>query len=257
MRFALVLPIVLAALAGTAVRPQPAVAQCVLVVVWHDTAYFGYYRAARPLPAARAPVRGAVEPGCNDTGGDPGPPTPVGARAIAGGRPEVALMWDRAILVPAGVFPQLRGFPVAPLRVDDETRTCSGTTPVTLTGYATPGLGAIHLAVRGGVDVRVDAHTRIEGLVRNGLPYIGQGQPVHVAAVRCGHTIVARRIVPAGRIVAPATAEDVLGPHWRGGPGLVARAMSARWLGVAALTVAVAVVAALWIRRRSGAVGAG
>ena len=74
MRFALVLPIaVLAALAGAAIRPQPAAPQCVLIVVWHDTAYFGDYQTARPLPAAGAAVRGAVEPGCNDTGGDPGP----------------------------------------------------------------------------------------------------------------------------------------------------------------------------------------
>jgi Family of unknown function (DUF6281) len=252
MRRTLVLATLAAAFAGTAVRPEPAAASCALVVVWHDTAYVAY-GPARPAPAAGARLRGAVEPGCNDTGGDPGPPTPIGVRAIAGVPPQVALMWQKEILVPPGVFPQVRGFPVAWRRVDDETRSCHVRTGVTLTGPATPAPGGIELAVRRGVDVLVDVHTRIEGLVRNGLPYIGVGQRVQVEAVRCGRKTVARRITRAGRIAAPTTAEDILGPNWRGGSGIATQARG--WRGLVAAGV-VGAAAAVWLivrtrRRRS------
>ncbi|HEY2790344.1 MAG TPA: hypothetical protein VGI72_12900 [Gaiellales bacterium] len=46
--------------------------------------------------------------------------------------------------------------------------------------------------------VVVDGHTRIAGLDRYGVPYIGRRQAVRIDAVRCGHMIVATRIVPGG-----------------------------------------------------------
>jgi hypothetical protein len=247
MRRALVvLTLVLAAAAAVAaVRPAPARASCVAVVVWHDTAYFGYPTpGVRPRPGR--PVRGVVEPGCNDTGGGVPSPTPVGARAIAGVPPQVALLSAGGVYVPAGVFPQLPGFPVRPGRVRDATRTCHVTAHVTASGHVLPGPGVVDLAdVRSSrplqlVDQRlfvvVDGHTRIAGFDRYGVPYIGQGQAVRIAAVRCGHMIVATRIVPGGPIAPVATAEDVLGADWRGEDGVIHQLGGAARI-VGALTV--------------------
>src|SRR6185312_2756403 len=71
--------------------PAPAEASCAEVVVWHDAAYFDYVASALP-PSAGRPLPGAVAPGCNDTGGDPPPPTRVAARAIEGVSPAAALL---------------------------------------------------------------------------------------------------------------------------------------------------------------------
>ena len=101
-RALLVLTLALVAAAVAAVRPAPARASCAAVIVWHDTAYFGY-----PTPGRRPPpgprVHGVVEPGCNDTGGSVPSPTPVGAHAIAGVPPQVALLSTGGVYVPAGV----------------------------------------------------------------------------------------------------------------------------------------------------------
>jgi hypothetical protein len=64
------------------------------------------------------------------------------------------------------------------------------------------------------VDVFIDVHTHITGLSRHGVPYIGDCQRVRIDAVHCGRELLARRIVPAGRIVPETTAEDVLGQDW-------------------------------------------
>ncbi len=222
-RIALVVA-VLAGLAGGGVAAPPAHAACIFVIVWHDRAYFA---AGTPetLPHPGAPVRGAVEPDCADTGGPARPPTPIAARRIAG--------------VPAGVALLARD------TVDSSTV-------------------HLHHLLRGSAQVFVDGHTRIEGLARNGLPYIGEGQLVRVDARFCkvpgsiGTKIAGRRIVAAGPIVAPPTADDVLGPDWRGGPGILSRAIGGHsWAAYAALALLAAVAALLIARRRSPGPGTG
>jgi hypothetical protein len=250
--------IVLAAAAALfAARPQAARASCAAVIVWHDTAYFGSAASGpHPLPGPR--VRGAVEPGCNDTGGGAGSPSSVSARSTAGVPPQVALLSGGLIYVPAGEFPQLRGFPIRSGHVDDMTRTCRVTAHVTAFGHALPGAGEVDLAdVRASrplrlfdhrLSVLVDVHTRVRGLDRYGVPYIGQRQAVRIAAVRCGHMIVARSIVPGGPIAPVATAEDVLGTHWRGDGGLLHQlGGTARAIG-ALTVVAILVLVVLGLR---------
>jgi hypothetical protein len=97
-----------------------------------------------------------------------------------------------------------------------------------VSGRARPGAGDLALAdVRasrhlqltdGRLAVFVTAHTRVAGLTRHGVVDIGRRQGLRIRAIRCGHDIVATRIVPAGPITHQATAEDVLGANWRGGP---------------------------------------
>ena len=67
MRRIAIVAAVLAGLAGVGVAAPSAHAGCAFIVVWHDRAYWGY--GGRPAPARRpvATVRGAVQPGCNDT----------------------------------------------------------------------------------------------------------------------------------------------------------------------------------------------
>jgi len=146
---------------------------------------------------------------------------------------------------------------------------------VGITGPADPGLGVVnvhvdestvhlHHLLRGSAQVFVDGRTRIDGLVRNGLPYIATGQLVRVHARFCkvpgsiGTKIVGRRIVPAGPIVAPPSAEDVLGVDWRRRQQDVTR--SARgygWKAGFALVLAAVVAALLLARRRSRPSGTG
>ena len=118
----------------------------------------------------------------------------------------------------------------------------------------------LHHLLNGAAQMFPDGHTRVEGLKRNGLPYIGEGQLVRVDARFCkvpgsvGTKIVARHIVPAGPIIAPSTAEDILGADWRGRPGVVSRATGGHSLAVAiVILVAVVVVGTILTahRRRS------
>ena len=246
MRRAVALLATAAAATGWSVAaPAPAAASCALVVVWHDTAYFDYVPSVlRPSPGR--PLSGAVAPGCNDTGGDPPSPTRVAARAIEGLSPAAALLYGHRILVASGYFPRVR-----------HTESCRITGPVALTARAHPALGfftVVHSSGGQAVDVFVDADTHITGLSRHGVPYIGEGQRVRIDAVHCGRELLARRIVPAGRIVPETTAEDILGADWRGGPSIETSARRHGWVtaGVAAVTAAVAGVV-LIVRRRPGA----
>jgi hypothetical protein len=248
-------------------------AGCAALVVWHDAAYSQVWTTAHgPHAAAAARLHGAVQPGCNDTGGPTPAATRVDARRIAGVPPAVAILSDRWILAAAGYFPQLPGFPLVPRSAPyDATRTCRLGPALTLTGRALPETGRIVLAdVRSSrpermsdhllINLEVDAHTRISGLSRNGLPYVGTGQRVRIAARRCGGSVVARTIAPAGPIVRASTAEDILGADWRGGGGVIHQLGGlARIVG--ALTVlAVAGLAVLGLRagrRGSPAPGSG
>ena len=126
-----------------------------------------------------------------------------------------------------------------------------------LTARAQPAPGFLTVDGPSGgqaVDVYVDVHTRITGLSRHGLPYIGKGQRVRIDAVRCGRELLARRIAAPGPIVPLTTAEDVLGAGWRGGPSLETsvRRHGGVTAGVAAAAVALA-GGVLVLRRRPGA----
>jgi hypothetical protein len=100
----------------------------------------------------------------------------------------------------------------------------------------------------------LDGHTRIVGSSREGVPYIGGGQKVHVEARTCqvqgavGPKIVARTVVASGPIPAPPSAEAVLGADWAGTPG-----GSRRRIGMILIAIAAAGAVALVIRRRRDA----
>ena len=242
------------AMTGGATRAQ---ASCVYVIVWHDTAYFGFY-SLEQLPGTRAgmPIDGAITPDCADTGGPPGSPTDAKASRIQGLSPDVAIVSGGTTLVAEGYLPQLRSFPLR--RRDsaspDETRNCTTGPPVVINGTADGAL--FGLSVRrasGGVvsNLFIDSHTRVVGLRRHGLPFIGDGQRVRLVAVPCqvkganGPKLVVRRITAAGPIVGQASAKRVLGKDWDGVSTPVTHS-STFW--VAALPAAAA--AGGWLRHR-------
>jgi hypothetical protein len=249
---------VLAGLVGGAVAPPAARASCGFIVVWHDRAYSGYWGRGQVDARPDAVIHGAEEPGCNDTVGADEHPTAVPARKIAGIPPSVAILSGGEPLVAYGYFPGVPGFPLD-----------AGGPP------ADVGLGAIgvhvnqstvhlHHLLRGSAQVFIDARTSFDGLQRDGFPYLGQGQLVRVDARFCkvpgsiGTKIVARRIAAAGPIVPPSTAETVLGPDWRGRPGLISRATGGHSRAAyAAVGLLVAVAALLGARRRSPWSGTG
>jgi hypothetical protein len=268
------LALVLAVLAGGAAAAPAARASCIFVVVWHDRVYFAV-GSPETQPHPGAPVQGAVEPDCNDTGGPARPPTPIAARRISGVPPGVALLARDTVLVASGYFPQVTNVLTGATMPTDETRGCTLGGPVQITGPAQPEFGFLnvhvddstvhlHHLLGGSAQVNVDGHTRIEGLTRNGQPYIGEGQLVRVDARFCkvpganGTKIVGRRIVPAGPIVGPATAADILGPAWDGGHGLGPRAPGGhRWAAFVVIALALVAGGTILARHRSRPAGTG
>jgi hypothetical protein len=232
----------------------PASAQCAFIVVRHDRAYFLYGAHGPSKVRPGEALRDTLEPGCSDVAGVPAPaPTRVKARRIAGVSPDVAVLVHGQVLVNMGYLPQTPGFPVPGL--GDRPKRCRSGVPASLTGAAHFFAGGIQVAAGGRPsDVYLDARTRVTGLTRRGLPYIGEGQRVRIDAVHCGRELVARRIVANGPIVPEATAEDILGQDWRGQAGVDATARSYAWWAAAAAAVAVALTAGLLVlRRRPGA----
>jgi hypothetical protein len=268
-RIALIAAVLAGLTAGAGVAPQPAHASCIFVVVWHDRVYFAT-GSPETLPQPGAPVRGAVEPGCNDTGGGiTESPTPVAARRLDGVPPSLALLVRGTVLIASGYFPEVTNFLTGETLPLDKTRRCRLGGTVRITGQAQAALGflnvhvgdstvRLHHLLRGAAHVEVDGHTRVQGLARNGQPFIGDGQLVRVDARFCkvpgsiGTMIVARRIVPAGPIVAPPTADDILGDSWRGKPDVVSTAAGEHALAVAIvlLVAAIGVGTALTSHRR-------
>jgi hypothetical protein len=277
------LVLVLAAAVGAAVAvaaPGRAFGECAYVVVWHDRAYVQYWSfAAAPHADPGPSLRGAVEPGCNDTGGDVPSPSSVGARAIRGVGTDVAILSQGGILIAPGYFPQVGGFPLvrpgAP--VEDETRNCRLGAPLTLSGRALPDTGRLNLGdVRSSrpvrlsghefIDLVVDGRTQLEALTYNGIPYVGNGQAVRIEGQFCrvpgsvGPVVIARRITRAGPLVPQSTAEDILGAHWRGSAGVAADGGGPRRVVAAVAVLAVALGGWLLVRgrrSRSPASGAG
>jgi hypothetical protein len=263
--------------AGAAV-PDRALAGCAVAVVWHDTSYFQSFGRGQAPPADPGRrLHGAVAPGCNDTGGATPSPTSVGARAIRGVPTAVAILSHGGILIAPGYFPQAAGFPLirpgAP--VEDETRNCRLGAPLTLSGRALPDTGRLNLGdVRSSRRLRlsgdefiglvIDGRTQLTGLIRDGIPYVGNGQAVRIEGQFCrvpgsvGPVVIARRIAAAGPIVPPSTAEDILGGGWRGGGGAVKQFGGVGWTATTLVVLAgVALVVARARRRKSPASGAG
>src|SRR6266700_6115752 len=134
-----------ALLAGAAVAPVHAEAQCAFVVVWHDTAYLEYWgRTDAPVVRPDGALRGAVTPGCKD-GGVAESASAIPAHRIDGVPPSVAILVYGSVLVAGGYFPQVRGFPIVRTGAppDDETRGCALGAAVRLTGPVRVGIGVI------------------------------------------------------------------------------------------------------------------
>jgi hypothetical protein len=177
--------------ASHALRSAPIAGVCGSDLVWHDRIYYAEPVVALPARAGNLGIAGV--PSCPDVlGGETGASRAVDVIGLAGVNPNLALAVAddaRHGYFAAGYFVQL---PSHPLHVvlADEARVCAGPR-LRLVGKVERNVGS--LALRGRV-VRVDARTRIEGLSRNGLPYVGVGREVAVRAVRCGSGLVARRI---------------------------------------------------------------
>jgi hypothetical protein len=186
MRRAVLLVALLAGLAGSGATAPTAQAACAFIVVWHDRAYASYGGpglASTLEPGAH--INGAVEPGCNDTGGAVEQPTAVAARRIARISPGVAILVRGTVLVAYGYLPDVSGFLSASRGPPpDETRGCRLGGPVRITGPAHVGLGLLdvtvrdttvrlHHLLRGAAQIFPDGYTRIQGLERHDLAYIG------------------------------------------------------------------------------------
>jgi hypothetical protein len=257
--------------AGGAVRADRADAGCAFIVVWHDRAYWAFGGGPAQASPDGTVLNGAVLPGCNDTVGPDEHPTPVAARSIPGIPLAVAISAEGSTSVGSGYF--IETYPAGSrgtgVPISDETRRCALGGRVRITGRAHLGIGLIDVSVdestvrlhhleSGMAQILPDGHTRFDRLSRNGFPYIGEGQLVRVDARFCkvpgsiGTKIVARRILPAGPIVPPSTAEDILGEDWRGSRNdAIVAAHGYGWEAAVALVLAAAVAALLLARRRS------
>jgi hypothetical protein len=198
-------------------------------------------------------------------GADEGP-TRIAATSIPGVPPSVAIVAEGHPVVAWGYFIATGS---------DETRGCAVGGPVRITGSAHVGLGLVDVSVedtsvrlhhllRGAAQIVPDGHTRFQWLSRNGFPYIAEGQRVQVDARFCkvpgsiGAKIVARRVVPAGPIVPPSTAEDVLGADWRGRPDIVSGATHGHsWAAYAVIALALVAAGVILGRHRSRPSGTG
>jgi hypothetical protein len=263
-RMLLVLPLLATAAGWGVAAPGPARAGCAFIAVRHDIAYVGSWsRRSDPDIRPGASLRGVIEPGCSDVAGEPADPsTPEHARAIVGVPADVAMLVRGQMMVAIGYQPQAPGFPVRMPRVD-ELHGCGPRAAVSLSGVARARSVGINVAqVRASrpvpladhilIELLIDSNTRITGLARNGIPYIGDGQRVRIAALLCrrpgadGPIVVARRIAADGPIVAATSAEDFLGAGWRGG----ASGESHTWWWLAGAGMLAAVAAAAVSRRR-------
>jgi hypothetical protein len=270
-RLAVVIALLLAAFAGGRASAPTVQAGCAFIVVWHDRAYWSFGGGPAQASPGATVLDGAMGPGCNDTVGADDHPTPVAARSIPGIPSAVAIFSQGSTLIGSGYF--IERYPVdsrgTAVKIVDETRGCALGGPVRITGGAHLGFGLVNVSVddstvrlhdleSGMAQIFPDGHTRFDGLSRFGFPYVGEGQLVRVDARFCkvpgsvGTKIVARRILPAGPIVPPSTAEDVLGADWRGRPDTVSRATGGHSLAVAivVLLAACGVGAALVAHRR-------
>jgi hypothetical protein len=181
--------------ASNAPRSTPIAGVCGSDLVWHDRIY--YAESVVGLPARAESLGVAGVPSCPDVlGGETGASRAVDVIGLAGVSPNLALaVADDAQhgYFAAGYFVQLPSHPLHFVLAAAPPE-CRGPVSLRLVGRVERNVGS--LALRGRV-VLVDARTRIAGLSRGGLPYVGVGRDVAVSAVRCGSSLVARGIEPA------------------------------------------------------------
>ena len=169
-------------------------------LIWHDRAYYAV--PVEGLPASGEPLGVGGVPSCTDVlGGETGASRAVEVSALAGIEPKLAVgVVDepRRGYVAAGYFVQL---PTHPLHfvLAERTPECGGSHRLRLVGYVERNDGSLTLQAASGdtVVLLVGSRTRILGLSRGGLPYVGLGRKIQVEAVRCaGHRLLALRVIP-------------------------------------------------------------
>jgi hypothetical protein len=158
-----------------------------------------YYSASiAALPARGESLGLAGAPACRDAlGGEAGASRAVEVSSIGGVDPRLAIAAlddARHGYFAAGYFVQLPSHPLHAFLLQPGPGCVRGR-PVSLAGTVERNAGSLTLRGR---RVLVDARTRIEHLLRDGLPYVGVGRKVAVEAVSCHGELVARRISPAG-----------------------------------------------------------
>jgi hypothetical protein len=193
---------------------------CAARITWDGAVYYGQAFPSR-LPATLTLGTGG-RPTCRDSnGGEAGASSTVDVRRLAGVDPRVAVAVrgepDIAYLA-VGYFIELASHPLhgavewSP-RSLNELIGCAKSPPMRVEGTIRYGPSPrLEVSERDRVARRyvgseallfVDAHTRVERLARNGLPYVAQGTRVAVDAVGCLTRddnlakLVPRRISPA------------------------------------------------------------
>jgi Family of unknown function (DUF6281) len=195
-------------------------ASCAARITWDGALYYG--QTFPSLPPSTLSLGTGGRPTCSDAnGGEAGASTTVQVRRLLGVDPRVAVavQGDRyAAYLAAGYFVQLPSHPLHgriewSARSLDELIGCAKSRTMRLKGRVRYGPSTrLDVSERDAVARRyvgaeallfVDARTRVDGLARNGLPYVAPGTAVAVDAVGClGSDGRLRKLVP--RLLAPA-----------------------------------------------------
>ncbi|MFL5939825.1 MAG: hypothetical protein ACJ75Q_05915 [Gaiellaceae bacterium] len=185
---------------------------CAARVTWNGAVYFD--ETFPTLPPATLILGTGGRPTCGGiNGGEAGASSTVQVRRLIGVDPRVAVAVngepEHAYLT-RGYFVQLPGHPLhRSLRPWQRSRSelegCAATRPVEVAGTVrfSTGAGIDIERGRGEAFLFVDPFTRVRGMERNGLPYVGPGQRIAVDATAClwpGGRL--RKFVP--RLIRPA-----------------------------------------------------
>jgi hypothetical protein len=170
---------------------------CVPSLTWRGTLYSGGYGpGAVDAVEFGARIGTGYFPDCADTGGEPGPPEPVGVTRIVGVRPAIAVgtTVDRDVYLAENFFVESPRHPLHRIvfrrGAPDETRGWSCGRAFRRIGRVTAAPPAVlritfRSRPRGALFV-VDAKTRFsKRLTRFGVPYLAEGTRVVVTATRC------------------------------------------------------------------------
>jgi hypothetical protein len=201
---------------------------CVEIITWNGVDYIGAGKIAEE-PALGSSLGSGVIPPCvgSDASGCEGEDEqPVALFRIPGVNPEIAVVVrptaSRVFLAP-GYFPELAGHPLHDaifgprLGRPEEKRgfSCGRAFSIKAIVESPPAWGALFLVEveesdrdvgrydeGGGVAVFVDAGTEVEGLERNGLPFVEEGDHAAIEAREClggggAGKLVAARIASA------------------------------------------------------------
>jgi hypothetical protein len=212
-------------------RAEPTVAaSCPLVVQFGRVQYLGT-TVKQTLRLGRRLGRAFAEP-CSDAilaPSAPDAPSGGAVAAIIGIPPAVAVGvpgQPHTAYLGFGYFPELANHPLYGGRVRDFTRGCRVTGRFALVGRVKRHGSALLVQVdrsSGTLVVRphvtlvqllVDAHTRVEGFERNGLPYVTIGDRLRASGITCqfqgpqspaivARTIIPNRVDPAPRLDSP------------------------------------------------------